>query len=76
MEAGIGWTEWLGVVFGIFLFRYTVSYRKRAEKVSAADNLKTQTDRVWTPPPDTGRKYTRARHTEYPGTSNESYHGL
>ena len=31
MEAEMDWTEWLGVAFGILLFRYTASYRERAE---------------------------------------------
>ena len=46
METEMDWTEWLGVAFGILLFRYTGSCRHRAEKVKAANNLKAQDDRV------------------------------
>ena len=76
LETEMDWTEWLGVAFGILLFRYTVSCRDRAQKVKAVNNLKAQADRVWTPPRDTERNGTHTRHTEYGGTRNDNYHGV
>jgi hypothetical protein len=58
------WTEWLGVAIGILLFRYTASYRRKAQAGRAANSLEGQADRVWTSPPDAEQNYTHAHHAE------------
>ena len=71
----MGWTEWLGVAFGVLLFLLTPFYHKRDGSMNTANDLTTKSI-SFSQLQDSEQKYGEAREAECQCRVGDDYPGL